>query len=143
LEAERQVRAAGKPLSRDEIQRVFEHHARLWSRLPSISELTWVDFPWPVLRTASNADDITFTFVNAYFQSPFLLEKERSKSLKDRIKEHLRRWHPDRFESKVLPRVVELEKEKVKQGAGNVVRYLNDLLRKENENGNIPNLFGE
>jgi hypothetical protein len=137
------LRAAGKPLSRDEIQRVFEHHERLWSRLPSISELSWVDFPWPVLRPPSNPDDISLVLVNAYLSAPFLPEKEKAKSLKDRIKEHLRRWHPDRFESKVLPRVLDGEKEKVKQGAGNVVRYLNDLLRKENETGNNPKLFGD
>ena len=90
-----------------------------------------------------NADDITFILVSNYFQSPLLPDKDKSRSPKDRIKEHLRRWHPDRFESKVLPRVIESEKEKVKQGAGNVVRCLNDLLRKENETGNTPSPFGE
>lgn len=143
MEAERQLKSAGKPLSREEIQRVFEHHDRQWSRLPTILELTWVDFPWPVLRPPSLPDDISLVLLNAYISTPFLPEKEKAKSHKERIKEHLRRWHPDRFESKVLPRVVEPEREKVKQGAGNVVRYLNDLLRKENDAGNTPNLFGE
>jgi len=40
-----------------------------------------------------------------------------------------------------LPKVVEDEREKVKHGAGNVARYLSDLLRKENESNN--NIFGD
>ncbi|KAF8908610.1 hypothetical protein CPB84DRAFT_1843500 [Gymnopilus junonius] len=143
IEAERQMRAAGKPLSREDVQRAFEHHDRLWTRLPTIDELTWNDFPWPMLKAPSNPDDISSALISAYFQSPLWPDKEKSKTPKDRIKEHVRRWHPDRFETKVLPRVVDSEKEKVKSGAGNVARYLNDLLRKENENSSSVNIFGD
>jgi hypothetical protein len=75
-------------------------------------------------------------------QSPLYPDKDKSRTPKDRIKEHIKRWHPDRFETKLLPKVVEDEREKVKYGAGNVARYLSDLLRKENESNNY-NMFGD
>ena len=64
-------------------------------------------------------------------------EKDKGRSQRDRIKEHIRRWHPDRFDTKLLPRVVEGDRENVKEGAGAVVRGLNDLLRR----ANTPNPF--
>ncbi|PPQ67746.1 hypothetical protein CVT26_007034 [Gymnopilus dilepis] len=143
IEAERQMRAAGRPLTREDVQRVFEHHERQWARLPSLEELTWNDFPWPMLKPPSNPDEISSALISAYFQSPLWPDKDKSKTPKDRIKDHVRRWHPDRFETKMLPRVGESEKEKVKAGAGNVARYLNDLLRKENENSSSVNIFGD
>ncbi|KAJ3491284.1 hypothetical protein NLJ89_g11351 [Agrocybe chaxingu] len=142
IEAERQLRSAGKPLGREDIQRVFEHHEKQWARLPALPELTWADFPWPMMKPPQTPDDISAILITAYFQSPLWPEKDKGKTPKDRIKDHMKRWHPDRFESKTLPRVVEAEKEKVKQGAGNVARHLNDLLRKENE-GSGNNLFGD
>jgi hypothetical protein len=48
--------------------------------------------------------------------------------MKERIKKHIRRWHPDRFETRVLPRVVERERAVVKEGADVVVRSLLNLL---------------
>ena len=141
LEAERQLRSAGRPLSRDELQRVFELHERLWNRLNTLSELTWNDFPWPMARPPSSPDDMSLPLIGAYIQSPVYPDKDKSRTPKDRIKEHIKRWHPDRFETKLLPKVVEDEREKVKHGAGNVARYLSDLLRKENESNN--NIFGD
>ena len=72
-------------------------------------------------------------------QSPHWPDKEKAKKTKDRIKDQMKKWHPDRFETKYLPRVQDRWKETVKQGAGNVTRHLGDLLRKENEG----NLFGD
>ena len=74
-------------------------------------------------------------------QSPLHADKDKSRTPKDRSKQHIKRWHPDRFETKLLPKVAENEREKVKQGAGNVARYLSDLLRKENESNH--NIFGD
>ncbi len=80
--------------------------------------------------------------ISAYMNSPCWPDKEKSKTSKDRIKDHMKKWHPDRFETKHLIKVTEDEREIVKQGAGNVARYLSDLLRKENENSSSSNLFG-
>ena len=141
LEAERQLKSAGRLLSREELQRVFEHHERLWSRLNTLQELSWNDFPWPMVKQPSNPDDMSLSLISAYIQSPVHSDKDKSRTPKDRIKEHIKRWHPDRFETKLLPKVSEGEREKVRHGAGNVARYLSDLLRKENE-GSIS-IFGD
>jgi hypothetical protein len=131
LEAER-LKSTGRLLSREEFQWVFEYHGRLWSRLKTLDELSWDDFPWPMARQPSNPDDMSLSLIGAYIQSP--LYPDKSRTPKDRIKDHIRRWHPDSFEAKLLRKVVENEKEKVKLGAGYVTRYLNNLLEKENDN---------
>ena len=142
LEAERQLKSAGRPLSREELQRVFDHHERLWTRLNTLDELSWNDFPWPMIRHPSNLDDMSLSQISAYIQSPLYPDEDKTRTPKDRIKEHIERWQPDRFGTKLLPKVVEDEREKVKHGAGNVARYLSDLLRKENESNN-NNIFGD
>lgn len=75
--------------------------------------------------------------VSAYMQSPHYPEKDKSKTHKDRLKDHIKKWHPDRFETKYLPRFVEDDRERVKEGAGSVARTLSDLLMRSN----VPNPF--
>jgi len=88
-------------------------------------------------KQPSNPDEMSLPLVNAYiWHYP---EKVKLRTTKDLIKEHIKRWHPDRFETELLPKVVEDEREKVKHGAGNVARYLSDLLRNESNN----NIFGD
>lgn len=141
LEARRQMKSAGRPLTKQEVQRVLDYHDTLWSRLTAsdTAGLTWADIPWPMWKSPSTPDDISSALISAYVLSP--LSNKSSKSSKDRVKEHIKKWHPDRFETQHLVRVTESEKEKVKQGAGNVTRYLNDLLKKENENSSSVNIF--
>jgi hypothetical protein len=63
----------------------------------------------------------------------FLLSPAHSSevSSKDRIRAALRRWHPDKF-ARLLGLVVESDKEDVADGAGIVVRCLNEMLEREN-----------
>ena len=93
-------------------------------------------------RHPSNPDDMSLSQISAYIQSPLYPDKDKTRTPQNRIKEHIKRWHPERFRTKLLPKVVEDEREKVKHGAGNVARYLSDLLRKENESNN-NNIFGD
>ncbi|KAF9068829.1 hypothetical protein BDP27DRAFT_1223558 [Rhodocollybia butyracea] len=116
--------------SKEEVIKTFEHHARLWEKLPEYTELRWDIFPWPMLNKPSSPEDITYNAIRTYVLSPHYPEKEKPQ--KDRIKEHIRRWHPDRFETKLLTKVIDADKERVREGAGSVVRSLNDLLTKSN-----------
>ncbi|KAF8157088.1 hypothetical protein B0H34DRAFT_859663 [Crassisporium funariophilum] len=142
LEADRLLRSAGRPLSREDLQRIFEQHEKLWKQLPSRKELTWADFAWPIPKVPLHPEDITSPLISAYIHSPFYPDKDKARSPKDRIKDLMKRWHPDRFETNLLHKVIPAEKEKVQQGAGDVARYLSDLLRKENENSS-NNIFGD
>ena len=58
-----------------------------------------------------------------------------TKSPKDRIENHIKRWYPDKFETRILPRVVEEELEKVLTGGGVVLRALNDMLTRNSYGG--------
>jgi hypothetical protein len=126
----RQLEPAGRPVFPKELQQVFEYHETLWSRLKTSNELSWDDLPWPMAKQPSNPDDITLLLIEAYIHSP--LHPDKSRTPKDRIKDYIKRWHPDNFEAK-LRKVVENDRGKVKLGAGNVARCLNDLLEKEKE----------
>jgi hypothetical protein len=106
---------------------LFEKHERQWSMLGKQDELVWSSFPWPVLRVVSSAGELTEGAIGAYVESPYH-PGDKSKSLKERIKEHIRRWHPDRFDTRLLPKVVERERTEVKEGADTVVRSLTNLL---------------
>ena len=118
LERERQARAAA---SRGEIVHLFEMHEQQWSMLGQQDELVWSSFPWPVLRAVSSAGELTEGTIGAYIESPYHGD---SNSLKERIKEHIRRWHPDRFDTRLLPKVVERERDAVKEGARTIYRIL-------------------
>ncbi|RDB27545.1 hypothetical protein Hypma_003819 [Hypsizygus marmoreus] len=138
LEAARQAKEAGKILTKEDVIAVYERHERLWQDvIPKEDELRWRQFPWPMFKAPSSPEDITFAAINAYMQSPHYPEKDKARTQKDRLKDQIKRWHPDRFDTKVLPKVIEGERDIVKEGAGSVVRTLNELLTRSN----VPSVF--
>ncbi|KAI0367176.1 hypothetical protein BV20DRAFT_950613 [Pilatotrama ljubarskyi] len=114
-----------KQLTKEQVIKLFEDHELRWATLANLDVLSWQLFPWPMLKQPSDPEQVTYPEVQAYVLSP---HHPGDKSQKDRIKDHLRKWHPDRFETKLLPKVREDEREKVKEGAGAVARHLNKLL---------------
>lgn len=129
LEQERLAKA-GKILNKQDIIKLFEHHRGQWDRLQMSATLKWDDFPWPVFKQPGGPDDVTTSCITAYMLSPL---HPVDKSSKDRIKENIRRWHPDRFETQLLSKVKENDRDIVREAAGTVVRTLNDLLRSSNQ----------
>jgi hypothetical protein len=126
LESERQAKSA-KVLSREDLIRLFDSHENKWRRLKESDNLRWNNFAWPVFKHPSEPEEMTTSAIGAYVLSRYAPDAS-SKNSKDRIKDHIKRWHPDKFETRILPRVAEEEREKVKAGAGFVVRGLNELL---------------
>ncbi|KAI0764014.1 hypothetical protein BD413DRAFT_483245 [Trametes elegans] len=114
-----------KQLSKEEVIKLFEEHERRWTTIAALDVLSWALFPWPMLKPPSDPEQITYVEVQAYVLSP---HHPGDKAPKERIKDYLRRWHPDRFETKLLSKVREGERETVKEGAGAVARHLNKLL---------------
>ena len=117
---EKQARA-GRLLSREDVARLFEEHDRQWSRIPTLDALSWTSFAWPTLRPPSTPEDLTTTAIAAYVLNPYA---PGDKTDKDRIKEHIRRWHPDRFETKLLSKVRAEEREKVNRSVCIIARGL-------------------
>lgn len=117
-------------MTKESMRQAYETNERMWTALSSKPTLVWDDFPWPIFRKALTAEDITTTAIESYICSQHYPDK--TKSEKDRIKEYIRRWHPDRFETKLLVKVADGERDKVREAAGSVVRSLNDLLARKN-----------
>ncbi|KAN0111810.1 hypothetical protein V8E52_008190 [Russula decolorans] len=131
LESERQAKSS-KKLSGEELSRLYDNHDNKWRQLrdSNSNNLGWNSFAWPVFKRPSEPDDMTTTAISAYVLSNYAPDAS-TKSVKDRIKDHLKRWHPDKFETRILRRVAEEEREKVKTGAGVVVRGLNEMLNRD------------
>jgi len=122
-------------LSEEEYVNLVIFHDKQWDWIANLPHLQWTDFPWPLLSFSSptRMEDLTLEAVADYVFAPLRLHHDRAMS-KERLKEIIRRWHPDRFEVKYLARVTDLhEREMVREGAGMVVRFLNDLLGKWND----------
>ncbi|KAF8881240.1 hypothetical protein BD779DRAFT_1391336, partial [Infundibulicybe gibba] len=105
-----------------------------WSRLTTMNELRWDSFPWPTPTMPSTPAEITAAAIRGYILSPDFPERTPTRPIttRDRVREHLRQWHPDRFETKFLGRVVRSEQETVKLGAAAVTRSLSTLLTQLN-----------
>ena len=141
LERERLAREqkAGRILGKEDVVRIYQQHEQLWAKMSSHTEVTWEMLPWPVFKRANSAEDITLGAVDAYIMSP--QHPDPDKSTKDRIRQLLRRWHEDHFNQKVLSKVAERDKERVKVAAGTVTRNLNSLLERANESKKSASSF--
>ncbi|KAF9564022.1 hypothetical protein CPC08DRAFT_290225 [Agrocybe pediades] len=123
------------PMSDEDIANLMTFHEQQWTWIASLPHLEWTDFPWPVLSfsTPMRKEELTLEAVVQYIFAPLKARHDRN-VVKDRLKELIMKWHPDRFETKYLALIVSLrEREKVREGAGTVARILNDLLGKWND----------
>ncbi len=98
------------------------------------------DIPWPIYQTFSDKnyasssphiDDLTIDAVSTFLlppsedhQDPDVLKKER----RERLRETMLRFHPDKFEGRVKPRVRAEERDAVREAVGVVARTLNTLM---------------
>ena len=97
--------------------------------------LTFRDIPWPCHAAYSASDGQHFSLedltIDAISEFLFRSAKEPLESTQKikAIKETLLRFHPDKFEGRVMSRVTQAERTKVQEGIGIVVRILNELMR--------------
>ena len=121
--------AAASAGGREQIQRAWAIYDSSWTSLKERPVLYFRTMPWPVSRAPSTPEDLTTNAICAFVLSP---AHSTDKSNRDRLKAELLRWHPDRFESKWLTKVDEADKDTVRRAAGQVVRCLNELMAREN-----------
>lgn len=113
------------------------------------TELRFPDIPWPVLvvdigptldtkgkRAARlEVEDLTVDAVSAFLlpggrpadsssKDKDAIKKER----RDKLRETMLRFHPDKFEGRVMRHVREKDKELVREAVGRITRAINDLL---------------
>jgi hypothetical protein len=111
-----------------------------WDVLLSTDEtdgrpLTFRDIPWPCHLAYSNSDghhfsldDLTVNSISGFLFRSTKEPTEATQKIK-MIRETLLRFHPDKFEGRVMGKVSESERAKVQEGVGIVVRTLNELMR--------------
>ncbi|KAF8184708.1 hypothetical protein BJ912DRAFT_852971 [Pholiota molesta] len=129
------VSKAENPMSEADVRNLMTYHDQQWTWMLTVPHIHWVDFPWPLLSFSSptRVEDLTLEGVAKYIFAPMHLHHDRN-LVKDRLKNLIRRWNPDRFELKYLARIPDLEeRDMVKDGAAVVERILGDLLVRWNE----------
>lgn len=92
------------------------------------ADIGFDDIPWPVRshhRTLVTAD-LTVDAVAAFLLPDGTPEHGRSR--KDVLRETLLRFHPDKFEGRLMAAVRTEEQAVVREGIGRVVRALNSLM---------------
>ncbi|KAF9516383.1 hypothetical protein BS47DRAFT_1292502, partial [Hydnum rufescens UP504] len=89
------------------------------------SNLTFASIPWPMNPQPASVQDLNAERIKSFILSP---AHSQNKSHKHLLREQLLRFHPDRFETRLLERVRESDRAAVKEGANMVARYLNDAL---------------
>jgi hypothetical protein len=88
--------------------------------------LLFGDIPWPIYSTRGfKPHEITKERVGKFILSRF---HSTDKSPRERLRSALILWHPDKFDTKWLPRVDPSEQALVKEGVSAVVRALNELM---------------
>ncbi|KAI0263113.1 hypothetical protein BC834DRAFT_827973, partial [Gloeopeniophorella convolvens] len=88
--------------------------------------LRFVEFPWPVFKGAARLEDITHARVQEFVCSS-LREAAQGASQAKVIRSEMLRWHPDKFNARVLKLVAEVDRAAVAEAAGHVARILNEL----------------
>ena len=131
-EADRKARASGKlniPAAPERpILEAWTAYQNQWVAMANTSKLRFRTIPWPVAMPISAPEMLLPIHIAAFILNP---QHSPGKARKDRLRDALLHWHPDRFEAKWLNKVIEEDKEAVKEGVGLVVRALNDLLSTE------------
>ena len=110
-----------------DVDQLFAMYDWKWKLLKGdLVSITFADFPWPVLDFVAHPDDITYLRVKEFV---FHLSRssQEGKNRKDRVRAEMLKWHPDKFNTK-LPKVTECERGAVREAAGRVARFLNQMM---------------
>lgn len=103
--------------------------------------LKFEDIPWPIFETKArrssttlSSGDLTVEAISAFILlrsthdcGPVSDEADK-KERKERLRETMLRFHPDKFEGRLMARVKERDKDMVREAVGQVVRALNTLM---------------
>ena len=82
------------------------------------TEIRYNDIPWPTYSSLDKASVLEFMKD---------LSADTNQQLKKTLRSAIREYHPDRFFGRILPRVAEQDKEKVKEGVETCSRLINNL----------------
>lgn len=98
----------------------------LKSGAPNLPPLSFNQLPWPLPYDVQCVGQFADDAVRFFLFHPFRPGYE-GKTEKERLKMEMLKWHPDKFEGKILPLVAESERAAVSEAAGLISRFLNML----------------
>ncbi|KAF8872733.1 hypothetical protein BD779DRAFT_1452527 [Infundibulicybe gibba] len=110
-----------------------------WEALKGPDELPPLYFkqlPWPILADINTADEITLQAMKTFIFHPERLSPI-GKSPKERLRLELLKWHPDKFNAKILGRIAQEQQAHVQEAAGRVARFLNEMLAEVEAGGDM------
>jgi len=124
-EKERREREAAQSSLVTRLRVYEEKWAALRGNTVEVGNLGFYDIPWPSFDDVWGVGDITEGRVLAFVCHPLHEHIQgpgggQAKS----IRSEMLRWHPDKFEGKVLGKVVESDRAAVREAAGRVARIL-------------------
>ena len=99
-----------------------EQYERRWERLLSdTSDEGWLfeEIPWPTAQPIMSASGLDVEAVGN-----FITHSRMDRAFRDVVAQELRRWHPDKFESRVLPRIHQLDREEARRAMTKLSRIL-------------------
>ena len=130
LKQERHEREAAQPDHATQLHLYEEKWAKLRSDSIGAEPLTLNDIPWPWFGFIPCLEEITDKRVLEFVGHPLRRHMQGSCGGKARtLRFELLRWHSDRFDGMVLARVVDGDRETVKNVAGCITRILTDALQ--------------
>ena len=133
------------------LRRAWEEYDKAWERIMiSIrpvktftfrkTSFSFADVPWPVLPRHIDTDtgntplldleDITASAIAKFLLDP---HRDRNKSKREKLRDAMLRYHPDKFEGRILPRIVSDDRARVQEGVSIVMRCLNELTSAEHD----------
>ncbi|KAA1470538.1 hypothetical protein DENSPDRAFT_879783 [Dentipellis sp. KUC8613] len=137
-EEARQRRRRERALRRtDDVRAAYEARWRVLLAPPGdtdtdAQEMRFADVPWPVLPQASTMTGLEGALRVEHLTeaaiAAFLFPADAGVDVKAKGRETLLRFHPDKFEGRVMRRVRTEEQDLVREGVGAVVRAVNALM---------------
>jgi hypothetical protein len=140
-EAQRQERQRQEELRRNQAQAdivaFFQLYDAKWQELKLSKNLTSVmlcEMPWPIFQQGcTSPDDISRRSMEEFIFHPLRPGMEL-KSRKDRLKVEILRFHPDKFNSNIVHKLRECDREKAIEIAGELARMLTHMMAEEIQN---------
>ncbi|KIJ39062.1 hypothetical protein M422DRAFT_210577 [Sphaerobolus stellatus SS14] len=133
LEREREAERAARHTLRERRQKkeAWEYYEARWRIVtaPDSAEMLFGfrDIPWPLFEVPDGIEGLSKEGIEG-FLTEGLEKEEEGKTRKEKIREALLKWHPDKFEGKMGGRLNRKEKEMILEGVGIVARCLNDMM---------------
>jgi hypothetical protein len=95
------------------------------------ADLSFGDIPWPVSARSPSISEITAEAISSFL---FLRGDEghdeagRGRARKEELRGTILRFHPDKFEGRVIPRIKDEERAAVREGANAVTRAVTTMM---------------